>query len=176
MDDLPPGNLMRAATGLEQSRTPGDLVRAARWLIGRLRSPEHEDLRRAFRTWLDQLAGRMRPGQADWAPGKTLEDVTMTTLAERVAEWPKQWRREGVAEGHRERAAQERDLLGRLAAVRFGDATGGRVEALLRETEDWDRLAAVAELIVRAETETDLLDGVAGALAGPAGVPGRTAT
>ena len=176
VDDLPSGNLMRAVTGLEQSRTPGDLVRTARGLIGRLRSPEHEDLSRAFRAWLDQLAERMRPGQADWAPGKTLEDATMTTLAERVAQWPEQWRREGVAEGRRERVAQERDLLRRLAAVRFGDATGGRVEALLRETEDWDRLAAVAELIVRAETGAGLLNGVTGALGDPASVSRRTRT
>ena len=160
VDDLPSGNLMRGVTGLEQSRTPGDLLRAARGMIGRLRSPENEDLSRAFRTWLDHLAERMRPGQADWAPGRILEDATMTTLAERVAQWPEQWRREGVAEGRKERAAQERDLLRRLAALRFGDAFAERVEGLLGTTEDWDQLAAVAELIVGAETEAGLIDGI----------------
>ena len=150
---------MRAVTGLEQSRTPGDLVRAFRGLIGRLGSPEHEDLSRAFRAWLDYLAGRMTPGH-DWAPGKTLEDATMTTLAERVAQWPEQWRREGVAEGRREGVAQERALLRRLAALRFGDAVAGQVQDLLRTTEDWDQLAAAAELIVRADTGAALVDGI----------------
>ena len=99
------------------------------------------------------------------------------TLAERVAQWPEQWRREGVAEGRRvgvaegrregvaegrrEGVAQERALLRRLAAVRFGDAVAGRVEDLLRTTDDWDQLAAAAELIVRAETGPSLIDGVA---------------
>jgi len=133
----------------------------ARGLVGRLRSPEHEDLSRAFRAWLDHLAGRMRPEQADWAPGKTLEDVTMTTLAERVAQWPEQWRREGVAEGRREGVEQERALLRRQAALRFGDAVAGQVEDLLRTAEDWDQLAVAAELIVRADTGAALVDGIA---------------
>ncbi|MCY4011100.1 MAG: hypothetical protein OXG82_00135 [Gammaproteobacteria bacterium] len=152
---------MRAVTGFEQSGTPGDLLGVARGLVGRLRSPEHEDLSRAFRAWLDHLAGRMRPGHIEWAPGKTLEDATMTTLAERVAQWPEQWRKEGVAEGRREGLAQERALLRRLAGVRFGDTVAGQVEDLLRATEDWDQLAAAAEMIVRANTGTALVDGIA---------------
>ena len=77
------------------------------------------------------------------------------------AQWPEQWRREGVAEGRREGVAQERALLRRLAAVRFGDAVAGRIEDLLRTTEDWDQLAAAAELIVRADTGPGLIDAVA---------------
>lgn len=69
-------------------------------------------------------------------------------------------RREGVAEGRREGVAQERALLRRQVAVRFGDAVAGRVEYLLRTTEDWDELAAAAELIVGAETGPGLIDGI----------------
>ena len=129
-------------------------------LVRRLRLPAHGDLRDAFAAWVDQLAGRMEPGQAEWIPGGTLEEATMT-LAERVAQWPEQWRQEGVAEGRREGVAQERALLRRQAAVRFGDAVAGRVEDLLGAIEDWDQLAAAAELIVRAETGAGLIDGIA---------------
>ena len=159
VDDLPPGNLMRAVTGLEQSGTPEELLRVAAALVVQLRSPRHADLRGAFQAWLTQLAKRMGPGQADLILGGTLEEATMT-LAERVAQWPEQWRREGVAEGRREGIAQERALLRRQAAVRFGDAVAGRVEDLLRATEDWDELAEAAELIVRAETGAGLIDAV----------------
>ena len=79
------------------------------------------------------------------------------TLAERVGQWPEQWRREGRLEG----LAQERALLRRQAAVRFGDAVAGRVEELLRATEDWDQMAAAAELIVRSETGPGLIDSIA---------------
>ena len=119
-------------------------------LVDWLRSPERAGLGAVFAEWVDQLIGRMAPGQTDWTPGATLEEATMT-LAERVGQWPEQWRREGVAQGRLEGVAQERALLRRQAAVRFGDAVAGRVEDLLRATEDWDQLAASAELIVRAE-------------------------
>ena len=93
------------------------------------------------------------------------------SLVERAAEWPEQWlrqgRREGVAEGRREGVARERSLLRRLAALRFDDAVGGRIGALVAEVEDWDRLAAVGELIVAADSGTELVEGAAGLLRRP---------
>ena len=171
VDDLPAGNLMRWVTGFEQSETPEELLQVAIALVRRLRSPAYAGLRGVFAEWVDQLARRMKPGQTVWTPGRTLEEATMI-LAERVGQWPEQWRqegrqegvaqgrREGVAEGRREGVAQERALLRRQAAVRFGDAVAGRVEDLLRASEDWDELAAAAELIVRAETGPSLIDAI----------------
>ena len=78
------------------------------------------------------------------------------TLAERMAEWPERWQREGVARGRREGVAEgvarQRAVLRRLAARRFGDAVGGELDAMLAETEDWDQLGAVADLILGAES------------------------
>lgn len=99
------------------------------------------------------------------------------TLVERVAQWPEQWRREGMAEGRRQGVAEGREqgvaeereqglararaLLHRLAAVRFGDATGDQLGLELAATDDADLIEAVGELIVRAESGSDLVDGVA---------------
>ena len=91
------------------------------------------------------------------------------SLADRVAQWPEQWRQEGEARGHRKgvaeerrkRVAQERALLRRQTAVRFGDTVAGQVEDLLGAPEDWDRLAAAGESIVRAQTGADLIDDTA---------------
>ena len=165
VDDLPLGNLMRAVVGFEQSRTPADVARVAEALRDWL-SPEDSSLGGAFVAWMRQMVAR-RPGQAGPALGVTLEEATMT-LVERMAQWPEQWRREGVAEGRREGVAegrregvtQHRTLLRRFAAGRFGEAVGERVEALLGDTEDWDRLSATAELIATAESEGELIDGV----------------
>ena len=167
VDDLPLGNLMRAVVGFEQSRTPADLARAATAAAAWLASPRESELNRAFAWWLRQLVARMGPEQAGVDLGETLEEATMT-LAERVAQWPEQWRREGVEVGRREGVAQEhraalareRALLRRLASARFGDAVGMRVAALLEDFVDWDRLAAVGELIVRAGSARELLDGI----------------
>ena len=87
-------------------------------------------------------------------------EETGLTLVERVAQWPAQWRQEGVAEGRREGVVKERALVRRLALVRFGEAIAGQVEELLENTEDWDQLAAVAELIVRARRGPELLDDI----------------
>ena len=159
VDDLPLGNLVRTVVGFEQSESPAELVRVANALRDWLRHPDDTELGRAFAAWMEQLAARLDPA----LELETLEDGTMT-LVERVAQWPEQWRREGVAEGRREGVAQERALLRRLAALRFGEATADQVEALLVGTDDWDHLATVAELIVSVENGQVLIDGVAALL------------
>ena len=178
VDDLPLNNLMRAVVGFEQSRTrPGGRSSAKQpdpvdlaGVAGALRewlSPEDSGLGRAFAAWMRQLVARISPGQTGQELGETLEEATMT-LEERVAQWPEQWRREGVAEGRREGVAEgrrqgvarQRALLRRFAAGRFGEAAGERVEALLGDTEDWDQLSAAAELIATAGGEAELIAGV----------------
>ena len=191
VDDLPLDNLVRAVVGFEQSGVPDDINRVTTALRHWLRDPEDTELGRAFAAWLEQIAARTDSA----LELEILEDGTMT-LVERVAQWPEQWRREGVAEGRREGVAegrregvaegrregvaegrregvaegrregvaQERALLRRLAAVRFGEAVADEVEGQLLRTDDWDRLATVAELIVSVESGQGLIDGVAALL------------
>lgn len=159
VDDLPLGNLMRAVIGFEQSRSPADIVRVARALGGWLTSPRDSELERAFVAWMRQMLA-LGAERTEPELGGTLEEATVT-LVERMAEWPAQWRAEGRSEG----VAAQRALLRRQAEGRFGDAVGGQVEALLSDVEDWDRLAAVGELIVRVDSESELIDGVARVLA-----------
>ena len=131
--------------------------------------PDDGALGRAFRDWLAAAVERLAPG-APVELGETLREATMT-LAERMAEWPVRWRREGVAEGRREGVAegvaQQRAVLRRQAARRFGDAVGGELEAMLRDTEDWSRLGAVADLILSADGGSDFKARVAGVLRRP---------
>ena len=93
-------------------------------------------------------------------------------MADRVAQWPEQYRqegrREGVAEGRREGVVEgrregiveglrrERALLRRLANLRFGESVADRVDATLANIDDWDLLAHAGEIIVRAETSREL--------------------
>ena len=170
VDDLPLGNLMRAVVAFEQSRTAGDLAQAAAAAAEWLRSPGDAELNRAFASWLGQMVARMKPEHAEVELGGTLEEAAMT-LVERVAQWPEQWRQEGVAQGvaqgRREGVVEERALLRRLTAVRFGEAIARQVADLLENTDDWDQLAAVAELIVRARRGPQLLEEIARRLRQP---------
>ena len=107
-----------------------------------------------------------------------MEDVTV--LTSRLDETIEEWRREavtegesrglsqglsqgrseglseGLSQGRTEGAARQRALLGRLAAQRFGRATAERVEALLGDVADWDRLGLVGEVIVEAASGEEL--------------------
>ena len=106
-EDLPGRNLMRAVLGLEQSRTPEDVMGVARLLAQWLRDPRDDGLKRAFTDWVWRLAGQFEPGDAESPTVRTLEGVKMT-LEERLAEWPKQWLREGREQGMREAVEQLR--------------------------------------------------------------------
>ncbi|MCY4012786.1 MAG: Rpn family recombination-promoting nuclease/putative transposase [Gammaproteobacteria bacterium] len=163
MDDLPLGNLIRALVGFEQSRSPNELAQVAVALNDWLREPPEPGLANVFVDWMHQIAARMaRAGEL--APlGRNLEEAAMT-LVERVAQWPEQWRREGVAQGRREEAADrlawERGMLSRQATLRFGRRVGDHVRTLLDDTEDWDHLAKVAELVISAGSGRELTDAV----------------
>ena len=168
VDDLPLQNLIRGVVGFEQSRTPAEISQVATALRGWLRTPQDSELSRAFAAWIRQMVGRLGPQGIGQELGETLEEATMT-LVERVAQWPEQWRREGVAEGRREGVAEgrregvarERALLRRLAAVRFGDAVGDRVGELLSDINDADQLAAVEEQIMGVDNGRHLVERVA---------------
>ena len=158
VDDLPLRNLMRAVVGFEQSRTPTDLAGAVDALRGLLREPHDGELGRAFASWVLQMTNRM--GGGDAMPSvATLEEARMS-LVERVAQWPEQWRQEGRQEGRREGLAQgfarQRNLLGRLAALRFGGEVADRVAALLTRIADQESLDMAAELISNAEAGAEL--------------------
>lgn len=123
------------------------MVALQEWLPG-----ADEGLRRAFADWVRRRTVRLAPDGAALPPMRTLEEVRMT-LEERVAEWPKQWFREGVEQGReqgleqgREQGlAQQRALLFRLATTRFGAETAERLAEALARVADPELLAEAGE-------------------------------
>jgi hypothetical protein len=149
---------MAAVIGLEQSRSPADLVRVVDTLRERLRDSDDAELGRAFAEWVWRLAKRLVPEESEepLPMRTTLEDMRMT-LEERVAQWPKQWIQEGLEQG----LAHERALLRRQAALRFGADTAEGLSEALKRIADPERLAEAGELLVRCDTGPDLLARVA---------------
>ena len=205
---MPEGNLMGAVLGLEQSRGPADLERVAGRLAEWLRDSGDGELKRAFTDWVWQMAGGFEPDDVELpASVRTLEGVRMTlvervaewpkqwlregreqgiregiekmaeqlmpagaelppvdasddmgrTLEERVAEWPKQWFREGHEQGVREGLEHERALLRRQVVSRFGEETAERLSGMLAGIADPEGLAEVGEWLVRCETGSEFL-------------------
>ena len=173
-DDLPYRNLLRAVARLEQSRSPEDVMRAVKALRRWLPQRGAEELRRAFVDWLCQIAGRLAPPGALVPAIRTLAEASIT-LVERVAEWPKQWLREGheqgVAEGREQGRAQGVEgreqglhsgcrpgaLLCRQAAARFDADAAARLADLLAPIADPERLAEVGDWLVRCDTAAAFL-------------------
>ena len=85
-------------------------------------------------------------------------------LEHRMDEWEQEWfrqgREEGVRRGREEGRAEERALLRRQAARRFGAETAEALTGLLEGVDDADRLAEVGEMIVDCGTGSELLDRV----------------
>ena len=167
-DDLPRRNLLRGVVGLEQSRSPEDVLRVVEALQGWLRAPTAVGLQRAFADWVRQMAERLAPAGAAVPPARTLEDAKMT-LVERVGEWPKQWLREGRErgleegieqgrkQGREQGVEQQRALLCRMAAARFGASTAARLATILAPIANPARLAEVGDWLVRCDTGGEFL-------------------
>ena len=83
------------------------------------------------------------------------------TLEHRMDEWEQEWFRQGreagVRRGREEGRAEERALLLRLAARRFGAGTAEALTGLLEGVDDADRLAEIGEMIVDCGTGDELL-------------------
>ncbi len=184
-DDLPRRNLVSALVGLENSGSAESLSKLLAALSGWLRSPEDDELRRAFAEWIrrvvlpDRFAGAALPVVQALEGGEAM-------LAESVKEWTEQWFREGQEKGieqgieqglergreqGREQGlelglergiergrAEERALLCRQAARKFDAETAERLSGLLERLADPERLAEVGDWIIECGTGADLLN------------------
>ena len=179
-DDLPGGNLMTSVVRLEQSGSRADLIRVVKALRAKLSDPRDAALHRVFLDWVFRSAERLAPAGEALPPVGTLEELEMT-LVERVAEWPKQWRQEGVEQGVKQGIeqgvkqgieqgvkqgieqgveqglAQQRALLRRQAALRFGAEAASRVSEAVERIAEPEGLAAAGDWIVRAESGDELV-------------------
>ena len=166
--DVPAGNLMAAVVALEQSGSAEDLKRVVEALQRRSWASGERELQRVFTGWIRRLARRLVPDATTLPPVVTLEDLKMT-LEERVSEWPRQWRREGleqgIAQGLEQGIAQglqqQRVLLRRLAAARFGDEAAERLTPVLARVADPNRIVEIGDWLVRCDTGTEFLARIA---------------
>ena len=134
--------------------------RVAEWPKQWLREGREQGLREG----IEKMAEQLMPADAELPPVDAPEGVGMT-LVERVAEWPKQWFREGHEQGVREGLEQgvkeglehERTLLRRQVVSRFGEETAERLSGMLAGIADPEGLAEVGEWLVRCETGSEFL-------------------
>ena len=169
-DDLPRANLLRAVAGLEQSRSPEDLLRVVAALQRWCRHPDAVELQRAFADWVRQVVEREVAAGTVLPPLRTLEDVSME-IEERTwsagifeearekghAEGREQGIKQGIKEGIEQGIEQQRELLCRMVAARFGADTAAHLVGVLAPIAEPERLAEIGDWLVRCETRAQFL-------------------
>ena len=162
---LPSGNLVSALIGLEKGRDPAwgaaRLQGPFKALIDLLEEEEDGELKRVFATWITQVVGL-----SDRLPDEALEPLeqlkeTYTMLEETVQGWLERGRVQGIEQGRAQGIEQgrheERALLCRLAARKFGGDASDRLAAALAGVTDPHRLAQVGDWIIECATAADLI-------------------
>ncbi len=154
-DDLPRRNLVSALVALENSGSAESLSQALAALSDWLRSPEDDELRRAFVGWVRWMAPR-RYGEVAPPVAQAMEGGG-AMLAERMKEWTEEWLREGREQGIERGRAEERALLCRQAARKFDAETAERLSGLLDRLTDPEHLAEAGDSIIECGTGAELL-------------------
>ena len=164
-DDLPRRNLVSALIDLENSQSSAGMERTVGMLIDWFRGSGQPELKRAFEEWISRVLMPRRSGTEGPAPVLQLEEVR-TMLAERVKEWTRPWFEagiergieQGIERGIEQGRTEERRLLCRLAARKFGGETAERLSSLLDGLTAPEPLAEVGDWIIECDTGEDLLD------------------
>ena len=158
---------------LENSRTAEAFLEVMKRLLEWLNTPEQEDLRRAFVTWVGRVLLPGRTGWSETLAGQNLRE-TETMLEERVKEWQRHeqqqgWhkgleegRAKGLEEGRQEGWRQgEATLLLQLMQEKFGADAAAHYRARI-EAADAATLLAWSRRILTAETPAAVFDEDAG--------------
>ena len=151
--DLPRGNLVSALIRFENSRSPDDLKRAVESLPGWLGQSGESELKRAFLEWAAQMAmpARFSPEDLSRTLAQLEEDPAM--LAENARRMYEEAHNRGIEQGR----AEERALLRRQVARKFGTETAARLAGVLDGLAAPSELAEVGDWIIECETGSELL-------------------
>ena len=128
----------------------------------------------SFRRWFRRSLGRVGFDSdfledRDKMVGLDQAGKVLLTIEERVQEWKNSYKAEGRVEGRAEGRAEgltkgrmkmiahERDLLRRLAEVKFGTETAGQLAGLVAMIDDPGRLSDVGVSIINCDKGSELL-------------------
>lgn len=163
---LPPANVVSLIAMLEQARSHGQLQELGASLAEWLRRIGETELLDSFGLWIrGVLSERAGPSGNPSELWNANEEESMSTLAEKVRKWGdelnQQWLEKGIEQGiergRREGIEREKALVRRLAVRRFGAATASKIIPLLDQISDSERITAIADAVIEAETSEEFI-------------------
>ena len=108
--------------------------------------------------WAAQMAMPARYRREDLTETLAQLEEDPAMLAQNAREWYEEAHRRGVEQGIEQGRAEERALMRRQAARKFGTETAVRLEGLLDDITAPGELGEVGDWIIECETGADLLD------------------
>jgi predicted transposase/invertase (TIGR01784 family) len=155
-------NLAAALFRLEQGRGPQEIRGVLSALTEWLKEPEHESLRRAFRTWLVRVLLPSRAPGIHIPDMRDLEEVKML-LEEEGIDWSRTWvqqgREEGREKGREEGVKQSLQTLRPVVLAQMEQRFGQISEETRRQVEaisSMEELARILGKILKAGSLADL--------------------
>ena len=165
-EDLPPDNVVSLLARAHGMRDAEDVSRTFDEAWRLLGGPQREGLRDAFFPWLAKLGKqigvdlsilevkRMRDNlDADGEVRLMVEERLQASLDKMKAQSLEQ----GLERGRQEAREEKLDLVRRMTALRFGADTARRLDPLLVEIKDPERLSSVFDWIIACTTGPELL-------------------
>ncbi|MEA2599797.1 MAG: hypothetical protein QOF89_789 [Acidobacteriota bacterium] len=118
-------------------------------LVEWLQAPEQSELKSTFSSWVSQLLSRAPGSQI---PVTTNLEEVKSMLAERVMEWPYEWKEEGRKEEREVALTQFRAVLIRELESRFGPLPPEARQCV----ESLDSYERISDLMIAAATAPSL--------------------
>ena len=166
-DDLLLDNAAALLAGIEHP-TIDTVLGLTRRLLARLRNPDLRGLRESVLAWAQRVVERRL--HFDLGVDDMAEADRLQSLEEEEAYWEARRKAmfapyiaEARAEARAEALADERALLHRLAARRFGAGAATRLAAFLEGVDDAGQLAEVGDWIVDCESGAELAERIGAA-------------
>ena len=152
-------SLLAQAHGMRDAE---DVSRTFDEALRLLRGPQRAGLRKVFLEWLDQLAAQigvdLRISEVMSMPGNVDADSEVRLMVEeRLQASLDKLKAQSREEGREEVRQENRDLLRRMTARRFGADTARRLDPLLVGIKDPERLSSVCDWIMDCTTGPELL-------------------
>ena len=161
-EQLPADNVVSLVVGSETMSTWEEAAAIMEEAVELLGAPERRELRHTFVRWFELLVSRAgmdpaRPEEATAMERAEQADTMSEVVVERLRALRELVRAEGMEQGRAEGMAEERALLRRQAARKFGADTAGKLAVPLAAVDEPERLAVIGEWIIDCATGDELL-------------------
>ena len=150
-------NVAAALFRLEKGHNPEDIQRVLAALLQWLNEPDLVELKRSFAAWISRVLLPVRLPGIRLPEMEDLQEVR-SMLAERVVDWTRQWKQEGLEAGRQEGRQEGLESVRQVLLEDLESRFGPLPEEARRRVEGIESFRELTRLSLRAGTASSLAD------------------